>query len=109
MELTIIDRIKLINLLPKEGTFTDLIHIDGIAKNIEITSDEAQEIDLKTNVDEQGNATISWNLEKQSDKTVKFNKSQIETLKKIFEKIKESDQIVDINLINLYKKLQFLF
>lgn len=101
MELQIIDRINILSMLPQQGTFSEMIHIDSINKLVNISSDEATEINLTTEGEQ-----IRWDATKEKPLTVKFNKEQKKVLDSIFDKIQEADSVVDMNVINLYNKLK---
>ncbi len=47
MKLTILDRLQIQNILPREGDIVSLIHIKDILEKTKITSEEAIKCELK--------------------------------------------------------------
>lgn len=59
MQLTLLDRLVIRNILPNEGNIKSLIIIKDIVKKVELSQDEVKKFDLQTN--EKGHLT--WNKE----------------------------------------------
>lgn len=76
MKLTIIERLNLPRLFPKEGGIIQQLLVRDIAKKVEFSQEEIKDIDLK----QEGNQ-ITWNPDKNVIKEVDFSESEIAFLK----------------------------
>lgn len=99
MELNIIDRIQLLNILPKEGDFVTLIQIEDLEDKIKIRAEEASE--CKLNVNEEG--FITYDREKEKMLKVKFTPEQITIVKDVLKDLNEKKKLWR-SILGLYKK-----
>jgi hypothetical protein len=102
MKLSIIERLIILNNLPKGASIENLIALPMIREKVEITSDEAQQMQIKTD----GKGGLTWNEKKAKDKEVHFGKIEKAILKKQFEFLSEAAMLPDSPAtIGLYCKL----
>lgn len=103
MKLTILDRLQIQNILPREGDIVSLIHIKDILEKTKITSEEAIKCDLKHHE----NGLVTFDPEKAVEKDVDFNVEQIIIIKTVFSK-KNDEKSLHLDLLDLYQKFEKL-
>lgn len=103
MKLTILDRLQIQNILPREGDIVSLIHIKDILEKTKITSEEAIKCELK----QHEGGLVTFNPEKHIEKDVDFNVEQVIIIKAVFQK-KNDEKSLHIDLLDLYQKFEKL-
>ncbi len=89
MELSIVDRLAIPALLPKEGTFRQYNLKKSILAKIEIGEGERGEVNLRQNPDTN---RIEWDTEKDAPRAVSFTSEEMEYLKDSCEKLADEPQ-----------------
>jgi hypothetical protein len=103
MEITLKERLELLLNWPSKGTPVKLMILDEIKALINISKEEREEYDVKENISETGDVSITWNQKGLTAvKEIKLSKDQAETLKETLDKMGEN---FPITLLELYKKL----
>lgn len=72
MELTLLDRIMVMTMIPKKGNFEKLIIAADLEKKVALTQDEIKEFEIKTGE----NGAITW---KATDKTFSYEFTELES------------------------------
>ena len=103
MKLSIFERLVILNNLPTGGSIENAVALPMIKEKVEIKSDEARRIQLKSD----GKSGVTWNEKKAKDKDVSFGKLEKSILKKHYERLSEQEQLPIGNpgIIDLYCKL----
>lgn len=103
MKLTILDRLKLVNLLPTEGNAVKLIHVKGITELLTVSSKEATEAELEY----LNNGMIKFNPEKSKEKNFDLSKDQIAIFKEVFTELDKTKKlnIDQLDLFQMFEKL----
>jgi len=100
IKLSVLERIHLLNNLPKKGSIIESKILRGIFEKIEFNQKEIKDYGLK---DENGK--ISWVMEKAKDKDITFNESEIDIIKRMFKEL-DSRKEFNVGLIELYEKFE---
>jgi len=98
VKLTILDRLSIINILPKEGNFLTLSVSNDITKKVGIGQEESKEIGIKFEENR-----VSWNPET-PEKEVEFSESELSVIRKQLKTLDSQDKLT-IELLETYKKL----
>lgn len=93
MELSIKNRLNFQTLLPRSGNILEQILIKGITDRVNLTHEEAEQIELKSE-----GQTLRWNPDKAFEKEIEFSEAEINLLK---EQVKRLDQEKAVNQDNL--------
>lgn len=93
MNLTIKDRILIPEILPESGDMVEMILVRSIQKKVEITAKDIDYYEIKTN--ESGNT--QWNGSKDKGVDIEFENSEIEILKRSFQKLNDEKKINNRN------------
>lgn len=101
MKLTILERLQIQTIIPKEGDVVTLIHVKDILDKVQITSEEAVACDLK----QEENGMVTFNIEKSAIKDVKFNVEQTILIKGVLQK-KSDEKKLHLELLDLYQKFE---
>jgi len=99
MELAPLDRLSVINSLPREGKFEDLIIFKDITKKVEFTQKEI--IDWEIRTDDTG--AILWNDKAKSIK-VEFTDAEKVLIKSTFKNLSDEGKMKTF-MIDLYQAL----
>jgi len=101
MNLTILDRIILPNILPAEGSFDTLILKKDVLEKVQITQKELEKYEIRA---EEGR--VIWN-EAGAKYELEVELTELET-KLVTEQLKklDDDNKLDDNTVNLYKKFK---
>lgn len=98
MQLKFLDRFLLLNLLPKQGTFEDLIVTKDIKSKIEVTQEELKKLNVKS----QENGNITWDSSKDEPKEIEFTDKEQEIITKELKALSEQKKLTE-NHLNLYQ------
>lgn len=93
-----LERILLWNILPIEWSFETLILVEDIRKKIEFTTEQIEEIGLKT----LENWQITWDDKNEKDVEIKFSEAEKNLIKEELKKLSETKKL-KANMITLYK------
>lgn len=96
--MKLIDRIVLVSLLPKEGSFETLIILDDIRKKAGVTQDEV--VEFKINSTDKGVTWTQEAAEKEFD--IDFTEAEKNEVSKMLKKLSD-DEKLNTETINLYK------
>lgn len=77
ISLSVLDRLLLPDLLPRNGGIILMTLVDSLLNRIRLTPDEITEYELSDTPDRR----IIWNTEKARDKDIEFNASEIKVLR----------------------------
>jgi hypothetical protein len=104
VELSLMERFSLIQILPTEGKFEDLIVSEDIKSKIKITQDEIKEFEIRTEVVGDYIST-KWNEEKINGKVWSYEFSSLESslIKTLLKKISDSEKL-NLSQLKLYKE-----
>ncbi|GAB1464114.1 hypothetical protein [Pedobacter sp.] len=103
MKVSILERLQIQSIVPKEGDVVSLIHIKDILSKVEITAKEAEECELKHH----DNGMVTFNPEKAIVIDVKLNVEQIIIIKAVLNK-KNEEKSLRLELLDLYQKFEKL-
>ena len=96
VNLSVLDRLMLPQLLPQQGGKIEILLANSIAKKIEFSASEISEFGLK---DESG--SVSWT--NGSEATFEFTAEQVEILKSASKRADEEKKITRQNLLMIEK------
>lgn len=97
MKLNVLDRLSLINILPREGNFLTLTIAKDITKKVGILQDEAKEIGIVF-----GEKNVSWKPDA-PEKDVEFSDSELGVIKKQLKKL-DTEGKLTMELLETYNK-----
>ncbi|HEY4611472.1 MAG TPA: hypothetical protein VII11_00635 [Bacteroidota bacterium] len=80
MKIFIRDRVELVNALPRRGTYEDSIVQDDLRKKLALTQTELDEVELQTNVGENGQQSMFWRKDKDVGVEIEFTKRELQYL-----------------------------
>ena len=91
--------ILLLQIIPKEGSFTDICVIRDLQNKLSVSDKERTDFEIR----ELPNGFIKWNEKKETDKEFNFGENSIRI---IYDSLKEMDkkQKLTVNHVCLYKK-----
>lgn len=88
MELTVSDRILLLNMLPHEGNLTDIRASHAISKELEFSEAERATLDFKTE-----GGTIRWDATKDMPVPVSLLSSQVAFINGLIDKASDEGKL----------------
>lgn len=101
MELTVLERINMRQILPKEGDFTQIIIVNDITEKVALTQKDIKYYGIRTE-----NDMIKWNPERANKtKKIDFTKPEIQLLKDRVEKLNSDKKITQENF-SLCRKIK---
>ena len=94
--MNILDRIQLLNIIPSEWSFEDLIIFEDITKKVNFSQKEITDYGIKT--------LENWNLrwDKDKDKKLDFTEAEKNLIKGILKK-KSEEKKLSRSYLSLYK------
>ena len=98
MELSVLDRITIGNILPQKGDYISLVLKQAILEKIKITPKEIEEYELKSDGD-----NIKWNASKAKDVAFVLEESEKSFIKKTLQDLDTKKELAE-NMVGLYKK-----
>lgn len=102
MELTVKDRIVMIDLLPEQGGIIDMILVKSISSKVALTAKEITDFSVK----QEGNS-VKWDQSKDMGVEIGFEMSEIELLKRRVQELDESKNIT-MRMFDLCLKIKEL-
>lgn len=103
-ELSVFERITLLQILPAQGSFTDLLHVKNVSAKIEFNSEEAARLELRT-VGEGENQRTVWNVKEDKPISVTFTPVEFELIRKQIDKLDKEEKL-HIYMFDLVKKIR---
>ena len=98
INMKILDRLVLQNILPNKTSFEDLIIRKDILQKVEITQEELNLIEFKTVENK-----LTWDGTKDPNKEIIFTESEKNLIKKSLKSISEKNELEE-NMMDLYKE-----
>jgi len=93
MELSVMERLVLISVLPAKGNFKNLAEIRALREVLRMTEAEKVELDLH-----ETEGLVKWNPEKAKAKDVAITATGLEVLKKALEDASNQGEATDAHL-----------
>ena len=100
IELSIIERIGFQQLVPEQGSFADLLHAKNIMKKVEISSEEADRLHLRTE-----NGNITWRKDADTPISVTFTPVELEVIRTQIDKL-DKEQRIHISMFDIIQNLK---
>ena len=102
LNLSVWDRIKIVQFLPQRASFEDAVLAQDIKDNVELTQEEMSEYNVRS----EGSA-ILWDQKGQEEKPFQFTYLEMELLKKTIDEMSRKKEIsVDEKTLALIKKIK---
>jgi hypothetical protein len=98
MELTVIERLAILNVLPKEGNFLTLRVIRGIVSKVGITSEEIKKFEINTEGE-----VASWNELGNVPLPFSFDDVELDIIRKQLKKLDSENKLVQ-EMFSTYEK-----
>ena len=95
MKLNIKNRLILLQILPSQGSLSEMVEIMDLAKLVKL-SDEEKELIAYT----ENNGNITWNSDKDPNKDIPLNSDKIKILKEVINKL-DSEKKISIAMLDL--------
>ena len=103
INFTIKDRLTLLQILPVQGSLSEMVDILELAKQLKVSDEEKQQISY--NID--GNKQITWNIDADPNKQFVLNSDTINLLKNTIQQL-DSQKKITINMVDTALKIQQL-
>lgn len=97
MKLTVLDRLSLLNVLPKEGDFLTLSIVRDVTKKVSIEQEEAKVIELNFK-----DNRVTWKQDA-PELEVNFTESELSVIRKQLKSL-DSQKKLTMELLETYKK-----
>jgi hypothetical protein len=108
MELSIVDRIQIMNALPQKAGFADMAVIRAMQTELNFSEDEVQKFEMRDQADDKGRVTLTWNQQKEEKKKFSMSKERERILKDAFiSQAEKSEEIPENLTISIFKKLSW--
>lgn len=101
MIFTIKERLILLQILPTQGSLSEMVDVMDLAKQLKLSDDEKKNADYKENTD----GRITWKTENEPNKKFNLTNDQIALLKKVITDLDKQHKI-NINMVDLAVKIQ---
>lgn len=101
MKLNVLERVHLLNIVPRKGSIIENKAIMSLLTKIEFDGNELKEYELKSTPD----GKITWNQDKSKDIELTFIETEIDMIKKAINEM-DSKKEVPLNLMPLIEKFQ---
>lgn len=98
MNLSIKERLVLLNILPGQETYANMLVIKNLRDEVGFSEEDHQYLGITEN-----DGDVSWDPDKQADKEVSIGVTAYGIIKKAFKKL-DSDQMVSIELMDVYER-----
>jgi len=99
LELSIIERIVLMGILPKEGNFKTMRQLRVLREEIGFSDEETARIKLR-----EENGLVRWDPKETADKMVEMGLNMREALNGILVKLDKEGKLLE-NMVTLYEKI----
>ena len=97
-ELAVVERLVLLNILPKEGDFTTIKLLRKLRENLSFDEDEHKKLNFVQDGDQ-----VRWNQEALSDKRIQIGEKQADIIQSALEKLNDEKKLTDEHF-SLYEK-----
>lgn len=98
MLLTIKERLVLLNILPGQETYANMLVIKELRDEIGFSEEDHQYIGIKEN-----NGDVSWDPGKELDKEISIGVTAYGIIKQAFKKL-DSEQVISLELMDVYER-----
>lgn len=102
VELSVLDRLTLVYILPTTGSIQELVEVMDIIRLIKLTEQEKKTINYQEN-----NGKVTWNPESDLHKEVDFSFEQIKVIKDTIDKL-DVDGKVSLSILDTCLKFSKL-
>lgn len=93
MNLTIKERLSILQILPESGSLSDMVDIMEIVKKVRITQEEKTKVEYR-----ETSGAITWNISKDEGADIDFTFEELSILKKAVSKVDKEGRV---NMSNL--------
>ena len=100
MELTVLERISLLGILPKESNFVTMKIANDLKKNLSFSEEELKELELK---EDKETGFINWKQEADTGKEVPIGEKATDIIVEGLEKL-DSDKKLTAQFMSVYEK-----
>lgn len=101
MIFTIKERLILLQILPTQGSLSEMVDVMDLAKQLKLSDDEKKNVDYKESAD----GRITWKTDNEPNKEFNLTNDQITLLKKVITDLDKQHKI-NINMVDLAIKIQ---
>jgi len=98
IELTVMERLVLLNILPKEGDFTTIKLLRKLRENLSFDEDEHKKLNFV-----QDGGQVRWNQEALSNKRIQIGEKQSDIIHDALKKLNDEKKLMDEHF-SLYEK-----
>ena len=98
MNLSIKERLIILNILPNQETYANMLVVRDLKAQVGFSEEDHRHFEI---VEEDGNVT--WNPEKTETKDIAIGITAFEVIKKAFRKI-DSDGGITVDFMDIYKR-----
>lgn len=103
MKLNIKDRLTILQILPTQGSLSEMVDIMDLAKELKLN--DTEKTSIQYSVDEHGN--VRWNPALDPNKEIALNSGQVEILKNVIKEL-DSQKKINAYTLDLALKIQAL-
>lgn len=100
MNLSVKERLNVPSILPREGTYSDMVVKADIISKVTLPQEEIAEIGLK-----QVENGLTWDPSKAKDKEIEFSKLETELMSRQLKALDETGKLTD-DTVSLYEKFK---
>lgn len=93
MNLSVKERLSILQMLPQSGSILEMVDIMEIAKKVRLTSEEKDKIEYK-----EKDASVTWNVAKDEGKEIEFSHEEVTILKSSVKRLDEERKVNPSNL-----------
>lgn len=97
-ELTVVERLVLLNILPKEGDFTTIKLVRKLRENLSFDEDEHKKLNFVQDGDQ-----VRWNQEALTDKYIQIGEKQSDLIHDALKKLNDEKKLTNEHF-SLYEK-----
>jgi hypothetical protein len=99
MELTVLERLILLSVLPKEGDFTTLKIVRKLREDLSFTEEEHAKLNFQT----QENGGVAWKMEGDIPREIKIGEKASDIIVEVLKKLNTEKKLTE-NHFSLYEK-----
>jgi len=98
MKLNVLERLQLLQILPKEGNFVTLKIVKTLLNNISIGEKEFKEFDIK-----QTGEQLTWNAKGNEDRELEIGEKATDIIIEVLKKVDKEGKLNN-QMLSLYEK-----
>jgi len=98
MKLNLIERLQLLQILPKEGTFVTLKIVKTLLGNVSVGEKEFKEFDIK-----QTGEQLTWNEKGNEEREIEIGEKAMDIVADTLKKVDKEGKLNN-NMLSLYEK-----